>query len=51
VCGPAAAGPFWHDVLVDFGGTTTTNHGLGFDSTANVLWAYDDDTQELISIQ
>ena len=26
-------------------------YGLGFDPVANVLWAYDDDTKELISIQ
>jgi hypothetical protein len=52
ICGPAAAGPFWQDTLVDFGGTSTTgNYGLGFDSVGNVLWTYDDDTQELISIQ
>jgi hypothetical protein len=52
ICGPAAAGPFWEDVLVDFGGTSTTsNYGLGFDPVANVLWAYDDDTQELVHIQ
>lgn len=52
ICGPANAGPFWQDILVDFGGAaTTSNYGLGFDPVANVLWAYDDDTQELISIQ
>ncbi len=52
VCGPAGAGPFWQDILVDFGGTSaTSNYGLGFDPVANVLWAYDDDTKELISIQ
>jgi hypothetical protein len=52
ICGPGASGPFWHGILVDFGGTaTTSNYGLGFDPVANVLWAYDDDTQELISIQ
>ena len=39
-------------LLVDFGGpTTTSNYGLGFDPVGNVLWTYDDDTQELISIQ
>ncbi len=52
ICGPGNAGPFWQDILVDFGGeSTTANYGLGFDPVANVLWAYDDDTQELISIQ
>lgn len=52
ICGPSSAGPFWRDTLVDFGGLdTTANYGLGFDPVANVLWAYDDDTQELISIQ
>lgn len=52
VCGPAGAPPFWRDILVDFGGTgTTSNYGLGFDPVAKMLWAYDDDTQELISIQ
>lgn len=52
ICGPAASGPFWQGVLVDFGGTSTTsNYGLGFDPVANVLWAYDDDTRELIHIQ
>lgn len=52
VCGPGGAAPFWHDILVSFGSaTTTSNYGLGFDPVANVLWAYDDDTQELISIQ
>jgi hypothetical protein len=51
ICAPGGGAPFWTDVLVEFGPTTTSNFGLGFDRTANVLWAYDDDTQELISIQ
>jgi hypothetical protein len=53
VCGPSAAGPFWQDILLDFtsGTSSTGNYGLGFDRTGNVLWTYDDDTQELISIQ
>lgn len=52
VCGPGGAPPFWQDILVDFGGTSaTSNYGLGFDPVANVLWAYDDDTLELITIQ
>ncbi len=33
-------------------GTGTSNYGLGFlDGATPVLWGYDDDTQELISIQ
>lgn len=52
ICGPGASAPFWHGTLVDFGGpSTTSNYGLGFDPVAHVLWAFDDDTQELISIQ
>jgi hypothetical protein len=52
ICGPAATGPFWHDILVSFGSSsTTTNYGLGFDQVGKVLWAYDDDTQELVIIQ
>lgn len=50
VCGPAGTAPFWRDVLVEFG-TDTASYGLGFDPVANVLWAFDDDTQEFVSIQ
>jgi hypothetical protein len=50
VCAPAGVGPFWRDILVDLG-TGTGNFGLGFDAAAGVLWTYDDDTGELVSIQ
>lgn len=36
--------------LVSFG-TGTGNNGLGYDPVANVLWAFDDDTMELVRIQ
>ena len=49
VCGPATASPSTA-TLASFG-TGTSNYGLGFDRTANVLWMWDDDTQELVSIQ
>ena len=32
-------------------GTANGNLGLGFDPVANVLWAWDDDTNELVRIQ
>jgi hypothetical protein len=53
ICSPSGAGPFWADILVTFGTGTAGagNFGLGFDPVANVLWAYDDDTQEFVSIQ
>ena len=51
ICAPSGVAPFWVDLLVEFGPTTTSNFGLGFDPAANVLWAFDDDTQELVSIQ
>jgi hypothetical protein len=51
ICDPGGAPPFWTDVLVRFGAPATSNFGLGFDPVANTLWAYDDGTQELISIQ
>lgn len=52
VCGPAAPGPYAHDILVTFGSTSTTgNHGLGFDAVSKTLWSYDDDTRELVIIQ
>ncbi len=50
VCSPAGVAPFWADLLVEFG-TGTSNHGLGFDPVNKKLWAYDDDTQELVSIE
>lgn len=52
VCDPSGTGPFWHDMLVDFGGATvSSNYGLGFDPVANTLWAFDDDNRELVIIQ
>ncbi len=52
VCSPAGATPFV-GVLADFSGgvSTTTNYGLGFDRTANVLWSIDDDNRDLVSIR
>jgi len=52
VCAPAGPGPYWHDVLASFGSDTTTgNFGLALDPVARVLWAWDDDTLELIKIE
>jgi hypothetical protein len=52
VCEPDGATPFV-GTLVDFregGSASTSNFGLAYDRTANVLWAYDDDNQQLIRI-
>jgi hypothetical protein len=50
VCDPGGSAPFWRDILVEYG-TATSNHGLGFDPVARVLWAFDDDTLEFVRIQ
>jgi hypothetical protein len=50
ICAPGGAAPFLSSVLVDYGGASS-NYGLGFDPVAGVLWAYDDDTQELVKIE
>jgi hypothetical protein len=49
VCSPASSEPYLGP-LVNFG-TGSSNYGLGFDASANVLWMFDDDTDELITIQ
>ena len=53
VCAPAGAPPFWTDVLAEFGTGVggAANYGLGFDEVGGVLWAFDDDTAEFVSIQ
>lgn len=48
VCGPASATP-GGGILVDFG-TGSSNYGMGFDATNAVLWMWDDDTRELVSV-
>jgi len=51
VCSPR--GDAFPDVLVNWSGGTaaTSNYGLGFDPVNRVLWAFDDDTRELIRIE
>ncbi len=49
VCNPASATPY-ADKLVTFNSGTLT-FGLGFDSVARKLYAYDDATKELVVIQ
>ncbi|MDQ3176963.1 MAG: hypothetical protein M3Q72_05350, partial [Actinomycetota bacterium] len=49
VCDPNGAMPFAAP-LVDLGGGTS-NFGMGFDRTAGVLWTFDDDTREFVSVQ
>ena len=49
VCEPDSATPYI-DTLATWG-TGSGNYGLGFDRTANTLWAFDDDTREFIRIQ
>jgi hypothetical protein len=51
ICGPGYAGPFWHDILVEWGPATTGNYGMSFDPVAKALWAFDDDTRELVIIR
>ncbi len=48
-CNPAGATPY-SDVLASYG-TSSGNYGLGFDATANKLYAWDDDNYELAIIQ
>ena len=48
ICDPHTA-PY--DVLHYSYGTGTGNYGLAFDPVANVLWAFDDDTLELLKIE
>lgn len=49
LCGPTGTGPVFQ-TFIDYGGGSGSR-GLGFDRTANTLWVYDDDTQELIRFQ
>lgn len=52
VCDPAGPGPFFVGTQASFGSaTTTSNFGLSFDPVSNLLWAYDDDSKEIIKIQ
>lgn len=50
VCKPSGTGPFYTGILASFG-SGTSNYGLGFDRTNNVLWMFDDDTRELVKIE
>ncbi|UJR79192.1 hypothetical protein [Sandaracinus amylolyticus] len=50
VCNPGSATPV-ADRFQRFGTATSGNYGLGFDRVGGVLWAYDDDTRELVSVQ
>ena len=50
LCAPSSTPPYAGGILVGYGGATS-NFGLGFDPVAGVLWAYDDDTQELVRIE
>lgn len=50
VCDPGGTGPYWVDLFAEWG-TGTINYGLAFDPVNNELWAYDDDTQELLLFQ
>lgn len=49
ICDPAGASPFT-SLHFDFGGASS-NYGMGFDASSGTLWVYDDDTNEIISIQ
>lgn len=50
VCKPSGTGPFFTGILTNFG-SGSSNYGLGFDRTNNVLWMFDDDTRELVKIE
>lgn len=50
ICNPTGSGPFFTDVLVNFG-SGSSNYGLGFDRVDDALWMYDDDTEELVKIE
>ncbi|WP_236604286.1 MXAN_6577-like cysteine-rich protein [Sandaracinus amylolyticus] len=47
VCSPTGASPFGGP----FTGIPGVNYGMTFDSTAGVLWTFDDGTREFISVQ
>lgn len=48
-CGLDTATPF-ATTLVDYGGSSS-NNGMAFDRTNGVIWAYDDDSREILSIR
>jgi len=50
VCAPWSDDDHQVGQLFSFG-TATANYGLGFDPVQNVLWAWDDDTNELIKVE
>lgn len=49
VCDPGGASPFSSLMLTYSPGTS--DYGLGYDRVGNVLYSYDDDTEEVVSIQ
>lgn len=49
LCGPHTPAPVF-GTFIDYG-AVSGSRGLGFDKTANTLWVYDDDTQELLRFQ
>jgi len=49
VCDPDSATPF-ADVHTFFG-SESSNYGMGFDGASNVLWVFDDDTDEIVSVR
>ncbi|AKF08205.1 Tryptophan synthase alpha chain [Sandaracinus amylolyticus] len=49
VCNPATS-PYV-DHLVRFSTVTASAYGLGLDPVGGVLWSYDDDTYEIVSVQ
>jgi len=48
VCAPYTAP--WAYEHFDFGGATDS-YGMGFDPVENALWAYDDDTMEIVKVK
>ena len=50
ICGASGATPY-ADMLTTWGASSTGNFGMGYDPTANVLWAWDDSTREFVRIQ